>query len=460
MKEKASSVLQPSCISQLAVLGESSAALGVSFCVLLCAIFFTVWLDLTAKPVDPYTTLGPVPEIGPPLTYTVHPHQQPYITAEMRNAFKKDGVIAIRGLIDEKLLRRLDLESAQIVNKEKRNREGKRIRPGNQFYAIKHGALFHDARTSHTETNEFTTSSFFDVAIASGVSQVAAELLFLVPKCESGTRSSQEGKTSKPCLRVLRDIFLSKDFDPYTCGWHVDDLGFWPATPEALGINAWIALDDMPLEGGGGFALAVSSHKATWREEAYFVTGASTSFPRDGYTSAVDLFERRTGSGTCNIKTSAPHLHRRMEETKRQYDVKQGDVIFHTRWLFHRTVAFDRKPKNANFSHVYRRYSIRYNLGSAVIPPGYGIEPSVLWDESNGGRTADEVCRRDGPWYPQAWPEMLASEREELASFVTDKLAIANKRRTARKQEMRPFLKRFAREQQVLNDPLKGNYHE
>lgn len=128
--------------------------------------------------------------------------------------------------------------------------------------------------------------------------------------------------------------------------------------------------------------------------------------------------------------------------------------------VFHRTVAFDRKPKNANFSHVYRRYSIRYNLGSAVIPPGYGIEPSVLWDESNGGRTADEVCRRDGPWYPQAWPEMLASEREELASFVTDKLAIANKRRPARKQEMRPFLKRLAREQQVLNDPLKGNYHE
>ena len=34
-------------------------------------------------------------------------------------------------------------------------------------------------------------------------------------------------------------------------------------------MNAWIALDDMPLSMGGGFALSTGSHVAPWRHEAY-----------------------------------------------------------------------------------------------------------------------------------------------------------------------------------------------
>ena len=211
----------------------------------------------------------------------------------------------------------------------------------------------------------------------------------------------------------------------------------------------------MPLENGGGFAVAVGSHEASWKDEAHFVTGASTTSPPEGFLSARDMIQRRTGSGTCNLVTSAPHLHRRMEETKRVYPVKRGDVIFHERWMFHRTIAFSetflnqRRQENevAEDPPIYRRYSLRYGPGSSVIPPGYGTEPSVLWEPSNGGKTADTVCEQSGPWYPQAWPTPSVKELESLHEFVSDKLTLAYQRQTNRKQEMKPYLAKLAREQ-------------
>ena len=97
---------------------------------------------------------------------------------------------------------------------------------------------------------------------------------------------------------------------------------------------------------------------------------------------------------------------------------------------------------------IYRRYSIRYSPGDATIPPGYGTELSVLWDDANGGRSANEVCRIDGPWYPQAWPSALASEVAGLADLVENKMPVAEERRAARKQEMKPYLKQLAHEHQ------------
>jgi hypothetical protein len=237
------------------------------------------------------------------------------------------------------------------------------------------------------------------------------------------------------------------------CGWHVDDVGFWPATASSPGVNAWIAIDDMPTERGGGLALALGSHKARWKHQAYTVTGATHTLPPQGFKSAADLFASRTGNGTCNIATTAPHLHRRMEETKRVYDVKRGDVVFTTRWLFHRTVPFE-KNETAKYREeqgvddlIYRRYSVRYAPGSAIIPPGYGLEPSVLWNPENGGRTADDVSQHDTPWYPKCWPTVSAQELEQLRELARDKLPIAEERKAARIKEIKPFLQAFAKRQ-------------
>lgn len=234
-----------------------------------------------------------------------------------------------------------------------------------------------------------------------------------------------------------------------TTGYHVDDFGFWPATAESPGINAWIALDDMPIEGGGGFALAVGSHIAPWKDEAHQVTGATTTYPPNGFRNVQDMFANRTGSGTCNIETAAPHLHRRMEDTKRIYNLKKGDIIYHQRWLFHRTVAFERSfvAKHDGDDLLYRRYSLRYGPGSAIIPPGWGTEPSVLWKEENANRTADKVCELDAPWYPQVYPTPSRLEFEKLQDLIQNKIPIAEDLRNARLKEMQPYLKNAANKQ-------------
>jgi hypothetical protein len=152
------------------------------------------------------------------------------------------------------------------------------------------------------------------------------------------------------------------------------------------------------------------------------------------------MFANRTGSGTCNIKISAPHLHAHMEESMRVYEIKRGDVIFHDRWLFHRTVPFDKQFARQMEDQLYRRYSVRYGPGSSIVPPGYGLELSALWDEDNAGRSADDISTRDGPWYPRCWPSVDESEMEELPILMRDKMPVAKAARKAKQKEMKPYL--------------------
>ena len=98
--------------------------------------------------------------------------------------------------------------------------------------------------------------------------------------------------------------------------------------------------------------------------------------PKEGYKSAEDMFKNRKGAGTCNIQNVAPELNEIIESGKRVYDLKAGDIIFHTRWLFHRTIPFRREVVKESRRHrdslplLYRRYSIRYAPGTARLPNG------------------------------------------------------------------------------------------
>jgi len=244
-------------------------------------------------------------------------------------------------------------------------------------------------------------------------------------------------------------------------------------------VNAWVALDDMPYQWSrkklpkhltttdeqpptnrtavATFALSLGSHHAPWREEAYEVTGSTHTLPPEGFLSAADMIKRRSGKGTCNIKTSAPHLYEKLEENKIVYDIKKGDVIFHDRWLFHRTVTvaeYENQLKRDSgeafklerSGKIFRRYSIRYSPGSARVPPGYGVEPSVLYNAANANRTLDEIVESDGPWYPKVWPLLKENDGiddiEGLATLVYDKMPQAEKARDERKKEIRMALKK------------------
>lgn len=373
--EKQVNIDSPSWV-KLAALGDSTTALFCSFALLVVSVVVSLAID-DAPEVDlEYQALGPLPKIDPPKIFQFQ-DGMPLVSDEIRKAFQTDGVIAIRGLLDDDLLKLLDKASANLVEEKRRKSykprgalSGGKVPRPKQFYLANHSLMLQQ----DPESQSLDNNPFLKVSLQSRIPMVAADLLQMEPK---------------ETLRVLRDIFLAKDEDQFICGWHVDDTGFWPATAEAPGVNAWLALDDMPLEQGGGFALAVGSHTAPWREEAYNVTGSTHTFPKEGFTSASDMIENRMGEGTCNVKTAANHIYRRMEETKRIYEVQRGDVIFSERWLFHRTVAFDKQViKNRRASGkehlVSRRYSIRYGPGSSKIPRGWGTEISVMWDQQNG----------------------------------------------------------------------------
>ena len=103
---------------------------------------------------------------------------------------------------------------------------------------------------------------------------------------------------------------------------------------------------------------------------------------------------------------------------------------------FERATVFDSAVKREQLLH--RRLSLRYGPGSSIIPRGYGTELSVLWDESNGGRRADEV---DGPWYPKVWPNTSDHELSQIKSLIENKLPVATSKRDSRIKEMQPYRK-------------------
>eukprot|EP00978_Attheya_sp_CCMP212_P012100 scaffold30067_cov49-Attheya_sp.AAC.2 len=473
-----------------------------SFLVMTAAVFGhelqLIWLDATTpgsvapqSAPAPVVHLGPLPKMGPAHMYSMEDlifsrqdendteescqssnsnnkfdpscaRNGPLVTKEMRQAFQRDGVIAIRGLIPPDLMDRLDVASDILVAQQQQqtshSEKNSKKRSNTQFHTVRVGALFLDPPKQEIEG---PLSAFRHVSLDSMVPQIAGQLL-------STPEELSSLKNNNDTVRVIRDIFLAKDDDEYVCGWHVDDLGFWPATAEHAGVNAWIAIDDMPLESGGGFALAIGSHLAEWKEHAYRATGSSHTWPVEGYQSAADLVTNRTGAGTCNMQTAAPEINDRMEQTMRLYDIQKGDVIFHTRWLFHRTIPFDRQwlqqqqqqqqqPQQQQQQQqqqqpsgdvtdrlplVYRRYSVRYSPSSAELPRGYGTELSILSNGENEGRTLQEVAERDGPWYPQCFPQVSPNEMNHLAELVETRLVVAEDIQTERKKHIQAQLKR------------------
>ena len=451
MKASKSKNERVSFVQRFAAFGDSEVSVVASFALLLLAVAIHHQATLPdEEPFSNYASLGPIPSIQETFIHTVVRHDdtastnklEVVTTDDMREEYARDGVVCIRGLINEELLRRLDAESSSFVDESRRRRGTKR--KGTQFHTEEHSAIFHSSAEFGKAENTLATSAFMDVALFSNVAKAATELLLAV--------TDEEEKDTKDNLRVVRDIFLAKDEEQFVCGWHTDDFGFWPATPESPGINAWIALDDMTnTEENGGFALAVQSDRAPWTEAAQIATGASSvHFPPQGFASAKDMLERRTGLGTCNLRQAAPHIDQRMEETSRIYPVQRGDVVFHTRWLFHRTVAVERPTSN---DKVYRRYSIRYGPGSkTVVPPGYGTELSVLSDSANGGRSLNEVNAHDGPWYPQAWPPLPVSANhkflQDFLALKNERLPIAMERRKLRVKELKLEARKRHRSQQ------------
>lgn len=217
-----------SLVTKLAIFGDSGFALVFSFAMMLTAIAVTVFMDEEGStsvdhsvhrshsnlpPMtqskhqheeqdnidfdDLYMKLGPIPEIDPPIVYSIEPGDDTGDSASMkaiREAYQKDGVVAVRGLIPVELLDRLDLESRQLIAKEqerKHSASNHRTKQSTQFHTMYHSPAFLQAPSvvdesllESTDSSKDATleslqnlTAFLEVAVLSQVPKFGASLL-------------------------------------------------------------------------------------------------------------------------------------------------------------------------------------------------------------------------------------------------------------------------------------------
>jgi len=205
---------------------------------------------------------------------------------QWKELFEEDGVIAIRGLLSKELMDQLNQSSYELVQREIQKQERIRMnRPGGggqyyngkQFFISKMGVSFRvdedETANKNYKDDEHSAnivSGFRDIALSSIIPQITAELLGMdyhhhanerndddlqhdincnrddnrevyhdptEMSSSTSTNKQPESRTDdyNETLRMLRDVFLVKDSGQYICGWHVDDLGFWPTMAESPG---------------------------------------------------------------------------------------------------------------------------------------------------------------------------------------------------------------------------------
>jgi len=149
-------------------------------------------------------------------------------------------------------------------------------------------------------------------------------------------------------LVALKDAYFVLQGEQKGCNFHVDDEYFWPATRDAAGpgVNVWVALDEVRAsEVGGGLAVASGSHSAEY----------------------LDCREAIRGR-TCDMAEIAPPKAKRLETVVVTPDMRPGDAIIHTRFLFHRADPFKHPDSTAARAGI-ARYSVRFMPANAMAAP-------------------------------------------------------------------------------------------
>lgn len=356
-------------------------------------------------------------------------------TLQQRQTFERDGCVVISGLLSKDELSHLVDSGQRIVDAEQN------IKKGSLYFKIAERGIMicgpSNPIMDDADEKADIAQGFRNVALRSKLPQVAAELMGLDTEKEE-------------TVKVLRDIFLGKSVhEEKCCGWHVDDHSFWPqsyqhtnskeedATPDTGapaaatdGINAWIAMRDMPAQYGGSLGLAPGSHKAEWRHDAYESLGLDFRKPAQTKEQVYQSI-KENGFLSCILDQTSPELSNQMDQVGHVPDLKCGDVIFHTRWLFHKTVPLTEEGKEYYTSPIsetktdcLNRYSIRYVPGSAQLPSSFVNELSILSDPTNAGKALTQV--KDA-WYPTVWPSVDDDIDTKLLNLALGRIPDATK---------------------------------
>lgn len=233
------------------------------------------------------------------------------LTAAQIEQFFEQGFIVVPSLVPPELLQRMKHAIPQI--------EKAKFQSNMSLY----------------DTLKFRTWSSNDayrqVATSSPVAAAAAQLT------SAGSQSDD--------VFIVRDAYFRLKGENIGCGFHVDDPFFWPCPVDAPGpgVNCWIPLHDVD-EDGGGLTIAPRSHLADF----------------------LDCREAIKDGQTCRLAELDPAKNQRLENIAVSPQMKAGDVLLHTRWMFHRGNPFRSGSKGAQGDGI-ARYSVRYMPGGTVV---------------------------------------------------------------------------------------------
>lgn len=143
-------------------------------------------------------------------------------------------------------------------------------------------------------------------------------------------------------LHILKDALyiydgcMNENINCYE--WHIDNKLFWPCDDNSIGpgINAWLTLDNIDIN-GGGLCIAPSSHSKIFLD------------CRD---------EIGKGSGKLSLNSK-----KKLDNICFAPILNAGDVILTTRYLFHRTSEFNNPEKRTE----KKRYIVRYMPSSSIM---------------------------------------------------------------------------------------------
>ncbi|CAB9519270.1 expressed unknown protein [Seminavis robusta] len=361
------------------------------------------------------------------------------IMSEIRATFDAEGFVLIRGLLEEEPLERLCEDGQKVADL---------VKLGSTFTSLKFGPIFSFPDAS--EKDVVCGQAFRDVAMRSTIPAFIARVLFYNQQGDDNNKDAS--------LRLLKDCFLAKGKEQRFCGWHVDDSGFWPTDSQSNGVNVWISMDSMPAKYGGGLAISPKSHTAEWRQHAYETIGSTKIFPPEGVDVDGPMFKQVFGK-TCSMSTLDPELNERIESSKIEYDYQKGDCLFCTRWLFHRSVQINEEGLKHydNQECALKRYTVRYERGSAKLVRGLSVETAVLADKENSGKTLDDVCKASGPFYPQCWP-MLTDPQEQEAKMKSLATGAFPAVEVKRQDIMKDMQARMAQQAKEEENKSSGGY--
>eukprot|EP00977_Amphora_coffeiformis_P026906 scaffold31561_cov153-Amphora_coffeaeformis.AAC.2 len=410
----------------------------------------------------------PSSSLNPHHTNSSHPAVFYPLSQQQKDHFLEDGYVVVRGALDTEQLDALYMASQTLIARQKENKRS--------FFTILETGMIFDKPTRFTIEDHCSNSdsskdscldetqirrAFRQVALHSTLPSICAQLMQLDPATQN--------------IRILRDVFLAKPIqdDSPLCDWHVDDQGFWPESylsdatvqaeaaalsssqqqqqqqqqpqqpqhpPDQYGINAWIALEDMPAAYGGSMLVAKGSHRAEWRHQAYqAIRQDRTVDKRVTRHEMLALIKAQNFSSTCDIGAHHPKLRETIEDSKVVLDLQKGDVILATRLLFHRTDAVTAAGVAHYVSQLglpsLPRYSIRYVPGTARLPLLDTGDWSLISNPENAGKTLNAVVQEDGMWFPGVWPTLDSKVEEQMDILARDKIPAAIETAAIHRQE-------------------------